>query len=89
MEIKNIDELRDVLEQTRIEIPSLMINAQQTCTVLGITPKTLIEWTRLRLLINYGIDRPQYQLREVCELNTKGMRYMRFKDTAVVCKKQA
>lgn len=62
------------------DIPELMINAQQACTVLGISAPTLKEWTRRRVIVDHGTSSPQYRLREVCSLRTKSVKYIRFKE---------
>ncbi|MDP2338036.1 MAG: hypothetical protein Q8N05_16640 [Bacteroidota bacterium] len=86
MQIDNINELRAVLEQCKVEIPSLLINARQACTVLGVSAKTLKTWTDQRLLINYGYVSPQYELREICEFKAQNMKYVRFKELQGVSK---
>lgn len=63
-----------------MEIPELLINAQQASTILDVTKRTLKNWTKQGFVKNYGTKEAQYQLTEICELKSKKIKYIRFKD---------
>ena len=73
------DELTEILKGQN-DIPDILINARQAQEVLSCDYKTLVQYVKSDLIVDYGGKRPQFKLRDVVELQKNNPKYKRFRD---------
>jgi hypothetical protein len=73
------DELHEILGGYN-NVPDIMINAKQAQEVLNCDYRTVMQYVKENLLIDYGKKRPQFRLRDAIDLKKDNPKYKRFRE---------